>query len=138
MSNKAKGTIGRTIHVDFPELGLKDVLAKIDTGSYRGALHCKEIMLIEKDRKTYLSFAPLDDSHRGFSHVPVLVSDFSTTRVKNTSGSHEPRYVIKTTIILNGVPYPIELTLSDRANMRSPVLIGRKFLKGKFVVDVTS
>lgn len=48
----------------------------------------------------------------------------------------EERYIIKTTIKLGKKKINTTLSLSDRANMRYPVLIGRRFLKGKFVVDV--
>ncbi|MCX7729188.1 MAG: ATP-dependent zinc protease, partial [Bacteroidia bacterium] len=40
---KEKNVIGRREFVDFPELKLYHVEAKIDTGAYRSALHCEQI-----------------------------------------------------------------------------------------------
>ena len=47
------------------------------------------------------------------------------------------RYLIKTRICLFEQEYPIELTLSDREEMSFPILIGRKFLTHRFIVDVS-
>lgn len=133
---KDKKVIGRLVTVDFPGLKLKDVLAKIDTGAYRGTLHCKDVGLVQERGKEKLTFIPLDLRHPNFSHEPVVFEKFSTALVKLTNGYLERRFVITTPIVIEGVTYTIEISLSDRTDMRSPVLIGRKFLRGKFVVDV--
>ncbi|HBT08539.1 MAG TPA: peptidase, partial [Leeuwenhoekiella sp.] len=45
------------------------------------------------------------------------------------------RYVVQSNIRLFQKVYKISLTLSSREDMRFPVLIGRKFLTKKFIVD---
>jgi hypothetical protein len=57
--------------------------------------------------------------------------------VKSSNGSVEQRIAIKTEIILFGNTYPIELTLTERADMKNPVLLGRKFLSKKFLIDTS-
>jgi hypothetical protein len=47
------------------------------------------------------------------------------------------RYMVKTSIILFDKKYKINLTLSTRDEMKYPILIGRKFLSKKFIVDVS-
>lgn len=135
MTNQ-KVVIGRTVYVDFPELKLRRVLAKVDTGSYRGTLHCTNIEIKEKNGESRLSFVPLDLRHPNFSHKPVEFDEYFVAVVKRTDGHREQRYVIETPIIIDGKKYKIEISLSNRTDMRSPVLLGRKFLRGKFVVDV--
>ncbi|WP_363928600.1 RimK/LysX family protein [Winogradskyella sp.] len=57
-------------------------------------------------------------------------------RRKKSNGIKENRYKIKTDLIFFGKTYKINLTLSTRDDIRFPVLIGRQFLKNKFLVDV--
>ena len=47
----------------------------------------------------------------------------------------EERYVIKTIICLGGKKIWSTISLTNRDNMRYPVLIGRRLLKGKFLID---
>jgi cobalt-zinc-cadmium resistance protein CzcA len=49
---------------------------------------------------------------------------------------YEDRYSITTTLMLFGQDWPVEFTLTDRGQMRYPVLLGRRFLRKGFVVDV--
>lgn len=56
--------------------------------------------------------------------------------VKSSNGSIEERIFIKTVIELAGRAFEAELSLTDRTNMKYPMLIGRKFLEGRFLVDV--
>ena len=58
------------------------------------------------------------------------------TDVKSSNGHVENRYKIKTDVVFFGKTYVINLTLSTRDDMKYPVLIGRQFLKKKFLVDV--
>jgi hypothetical protein len=46
------------------------------------------------------------------------------------------RYVVPTTVVIEGVQYPIEVSLADRTLMKKGVLIGRRFLRSHgFIVD---
>ena len=49
----------------------------------------------------------------------------------------EKRYIIKTIVKIGPKRIKAIISLSDRAKMRYPVLIGRKLLKNRFVVDVS-
>ena len=49
----------------------------------------------------------------------------------------EKRYLIKTKILIFNKIHSIELTLTERGTMRFPVLIGRKFLSKKFMIDTS-
>jgi hypothetical protein len=49
----------------------------------------------------------------------------------------EERLSIVTEIIIFKRKYPIELTLTERADMKHPVLLGRKFLSKRFLIDTS-
>lgn len=132
---KNKLTIGRKDKANFPELSLKNLDIKIDTGAYTSAIHCRKIEIIEKAGKEVLIFTLLDPSHPKYQEQEFSREIFSEKRIKNSFGSSEKRFVIETDIMLFGKKYAIELSLSERGEMRFPILIGRRFLMGKFIVD---
>ncbi len=130
---KPKQIIGRRELVEFPELGLKGIYAKIDTGAYSSTLHCLDIEVKEKK----LFFKVLDPNQPVLSRKEQCFTEFSQKKIKNSFGEVEKRYMIKTTIKIAGRMIKSIISLTDRATMRYPVLIGRKLLKNKFVVDVS-
>ncbi|MBN2890713.1 MAG: ATP-dependent zinc protease [Bacteroidales bacterium] len=132
---RVKHTIGRKDVADFPELELYNIEVKIDTGAYTSAFHCLEIKETIIDGKNAIIFKLLDKKHPKFKDKEYVCYNFRQKRVKNTSGSSEMRYVIKTKIKLFDKEMPIEISLAERGRMKFPVLIGRKLLNGKFIVD---
>lgn len=130
---KLKQIIGRKEIVDFPELGITGIHAKIDTGAYSNTLHCHDIHV--KDKK--LCFKVLDPTHPVFSQKEHSFNEFLRKKIKNSFGEIEERYMIKTKIKIAGRVIKSIISLTDRGKMRYPVLIGRKLLKNKFVVDVS-
>ncbi len=132
---KNKITIGRKDKANFPELGLKNLDIKIDTGAYTSAIHCHKIEEKEEDGKKMVVFTLLDPSHDQYQHKEFSTENYSEKRVKNSFGSSEKRFVVRTDIMLFGHKHNIEFSLSERGEMRFPILIGRRFLMGKFIVD---
>jgi hypothetical protein len=57
--------------------------------------------------------------------------------VKSSNGIVENRFLIATEILIFDKKYPIRLTITERGSMKYPVLLGRKFLSNKFVVDTS-
>lgn len=128
--------IGRREFVDFPQLKLFSIEAKIDTGAYTSAIHCKDIQLKTENGKQVLCFKLLDNTHPEYSEQVHEFSEFFRKKIKNSFGEMEERYIIKTVVKIGRKNILTTLSLSDRENMRYPVLIGRRLLKGKFIVDV--
>ncbi|WP_271765567.1 ATP-dependent zinc protease family protein [Aquimarina algiphila] len=131
---KEKKIIGRTDKADFPLLELKNIDAKIDTGAYTSSIHCIDIK--EIDQTLQCSF--LDPMHPEYNGKRFTFKNYDITAVKSSNGKVEMRFTIRTQIIVFGNTYPITFTLSPRDDMCFPVLIGRKFLSGKFLVDPQS
>ena len=128
--------IGRREFVDFPELNLFYIEAKIDTGAYTSSIHCYDIVVKEVNHKQVLCFKLLDDQHPEYSEHIHQFAEFSKKKIKNSFGEMEERYIIKTIIKIGHKNIRTTLSLSGRENMRYPVLIGRRLLKGKFIIDV--
>lgn len=124
---KTKIVIGRKDVASFPEIGLSNINVKIDTGAYTSSIHCKFINV----KNNVLSCSFFGEDTNDIHHF----TDFRTIRVKSSNGIAQNRYEIKTKIRLFNKSYKISLSLSNRKEMRFPVLLGRKFLNPKFVVD---
>ena len=132
-----KQIIGRKEKISLHEWGLKMVTAKIDTGAYTSAIH-SDFAQEERDDlgNKVLTFTILPQSHRKYSGKIIRTTDYTTKKVKNSFGQAEDRYKIMTKITLFGEEFEAAFTLSDRSDMKNPILLGRKLLKGRYMVDV--
>lgn len=134
--NDSLQIIGRTELVDIPAWDLFELSAKIDTGAYTSSLHCHHIESYEDSDKTMVRFNLLDPTHDVYNDKLLELPVFKTKDVKSSNGLTEERIIVKTDLVLAGQKLRAELSLTDRSEMRYPLLIGRKLLKGKFLVDV--
>ncbi|HYW34082.1 MAG TPA: RimK/LysX family protein [Balneolaceae bacterium] len=130
-------TIGRLERVDIPEWNLYDLEAKIDTGAYTSSLHCHHIKVEENNGKSMVRFKLLDPSHSDYNDKALKLPVYKTKNVKSSNGISEERIIVKTKIVLAGKGIKAQLSLTDRSEMRYPLLIGRRLLKGRFLVDVS-
>jgi len=128
-------TIGRTDRVDFPELELRNIKAKVDTGAYTSSIHCLDIKEIEINEEKWIEFKLLDPSHIQYNNKVFKVKNYTEKIVKSSFGHVESRFIIETDIIIFAEQYKIELSLSERSSMKYPILLGRKFLTNNFIVD---
>jgi len=133
----SKIIIGRRDRIDLPELGLRNIKAKIDTGAYGSAIHCSQIEVIVKNNRKVLSFVLLDPEYPGFSDQKYYFEHYKDKLVKSSSGESEHRYIIATDAIIFGHTIRTEFSLTDRSQMKYPILLGRKFLRKHFLVDVS-
>ena len=127
--------IGATDMVDLPELGWFNVPVRIDSGATTSAIHCSRVRLIKDGEQTMLCFYL--DAKKGAPQQSFTVTDFKETMVRNSSGKEEKRYVIKTRIKLFGRNFRTEFSLANRRKMSFPILLGRKLLKNRFIIDVS-
>jgi hypothetical protein len=125
--------IGRREIADFPDLGLFGLVAKIDTGANTTALHCHHVRV----ENGVLFFRLLDESHPEYDDREHRFEYFEEKLIRNSFGQSELRYVVRTTIVLGKRKIKSIISLSDRGQMRYPVLIGRRLLKNRFNVDVS-
>jgi hypothetical protein len=131
-----KKIIGRRERITLPEWGLKNVTGKIDTGAYTSSIHCDYVEEKEEDGKMVLFFKVLEPSDKKYNGKLIRSESYSQKKVKNSFGQAEVRYKVTTKVIMFGVEFDAEFTLTDRSKMRNPILLGRKMLIGRFIVDV--
>ena len=114
-------------NVTFPELGIKSIKSKIDTGADGTAIHANGI----KEKDGVLSFWVT-------SPKQVLeFKKFKKVEVKSSSGTKQTRYQINTTVEFGDHSFKIKISLADRGSMKYPCILGKNFLKaGKFTVDI--
>lgn len=130
-----KSIVGRQERVNLPELKLVDAIAKIDTGAFTSSLHCTNISteIFKNNQIVLFSVYDAINQEEQFISCPVHAERL----VKSSNGQKEKRYVISTTLEMGGKIFETEFTLSDRSEMKHPILIGRKALDGRFLVDVS-
>ena len=132
-----KPIIGKKDIADFPEFKLTDLEVKIDTGAYTSSIHCHEIEVETSEEESVLNVIFLDPTHPKFTGEEFHFRSFQLKDVKSSNGTVEQRALIKSKIILFGKSFPIQFTLTDRGDMKFPVLLGRKLLNKRFLVDTT-
>jgi hypothetical protein len=132
-NKRAKNIIGSKEYIDFPELGLMNIAAKIDTGAFSTALHCHDI----HEQNGLLYFKLLDPTHPEYNEQQQVFKSFSQKEIKNSFGESELRYIIKTKVRVGRRTIKSVISLTNRGTMRYPVLVGRRLLKNRFIVDVS-
>ena len=124
--------LGRYDRVDLPALGLSDIHAKIDTGAYTCCLHCRKAGIVDGK----LEFILLDEEHPEFTGMKFTFDTFEEKDIKNSFGEKERRFVILTTMRIFNEEITTEFSLSNRGSLKFPILIGRKILRDRFLIDV--
>ena len=131
-----KPVIGYTEYVSLPDFGI-DCYAKIDTGACTSSLHADQIEAFKREGKRWVRFhVRFDNHHQSLNQVceaPVI----ARRTIASSNGQRSTRYIIRTLLSAAGTTWPIEISLSNRGSMKYPMLIGRKAISGRFLVDVT-
>jgi ribosomal protein S6--L-glutamate ligase len=126
--------IGRAEKIDLRDFGVENVPAKIDTGADTSSVWASNVE--EREDGLYFTlFGPDSPQYTG-KEEHFTKPDYELTRVANSFGQKEMRYKVKLRITLKDRMIRATFTLSDRSQKTYPVLLGRKLLHGKFLVDV--
>lgn len=129
-----KTIIGWREWLELPQLCTVPIKAKVDTGAKTSCLHAFHIDPFEQDGALWVTVGIHPHQHsleEFYFKTPVI-----DQRIVRDSGGHEEnRYVIRTDATMGSFCWPIELTLTNRDEMRFRMLLGRNALKGQFLVD---
>ena len=123
--------LGRREWIALPEFGVGPLNAKTDSGARTSSLHAEEIQLTPDGSRVF--FVTRDHYGRRVTCEAPLTK---STRVKSSTGVSRRRHVIETEAMLaGGFTWRIRVTLANRSDMRSPMLLGRQALAGYFLID---
>ncbi|MGV3612377.1 MAG: ATP-dependent zinc protease [Fluviicola sp.] len=132
-----KKIIGRKDLVSFPQFELEHVPVKIDSGAYSSSMHCQSIEVVEFGDKEQLRVVFLDASISGFTGKEVVFDEFKTKIVKSSNGIAQERYFVKGNVQLFGKTYETVFSLTERTGLRNPILLGRRLLNKRFLIDTS-
>lgn len=125
----SKATMGWREWVALPELNLPAIKAKIDTGARTSALHAFKVERIKQNKKDIVRFLMHPIQHNHALVIKCEAPLLDARNVCSSSGQWERRYVIQSQLNIGENQLPIDITLTDRDNMRFRMLIGRQALQ---------
>ena len=131
---KHKTIVGDIEAISILDLDLYDLDVKIDTGADSNSLHCDDIYV---DTNNNVHFTLLDEVHPSYHGKKMEMPLYRMKRVKSSNGKVERRPSIKVKVLFFGKEYVTVVSLTNRASMQYPMLIGKKFLAKGFLVDVS-
>lgn len=142
MNKKDKQIIGATATLRETLSGLA-FPARIDTGAATCSLHVEKLEIHDKSAKRTNNVGKtarflLRDAEGNTKWIEAPIA--AAVRVKSSSlrsGEYDHRYKVRLTLEWKGCRKEVLVTLNDRTNMDYPLLVGRNFLEGDFLVDVS-
>jgi len=129
-----KKVIGKREIVSILDLELFDLDVKIDTGADSNSLHCDDIFV---DDDNFVHFTLLDKIHPAYHTKRMKMPLHKLKKVKSSNGTVQLRASIKVDILFFDKRYRTVVSLTNRADMKYPMLMGRRFLDSRFIVDVS-
>ncbi len=128
-------TVGWREYVGLPSLNIESIKAKIDTGARTSALHAFELHPFTQGGVSKIRFS-IHPVQRDTETITTCVADIIDQRQIRDSGGHlENRWVIQSEVTIGSFHWPIELTLTDRDNMRFRMLLGRTAMQDRIIVN---
>lgn len=135
MSTPDQLTLGWREWASLPDLGIDRIKVKVDTGARTSALHAFSVEPFTQDGQEWVRFL-LHPKQQNTTIIKKCTAKVLTRKKVSDSGGHsEERYFIETTMCIGDVSFPAQLTLTNRDTMRFRMLLGRKAMEGRFVVD---
>ncbi len=131
-----KQIIGWREWVELPDLGIDRIKAKIDTGARTSTMDAEVYELTEEKGILMVRFRAVFGSRKKLKDRICLVPVIENRSVTNSGGQAEERIVIATPIQIGELIKEIEITLTQRDNMKFRMLLGRTAISEDFVVDV--
>jgi hypothetical protein len=126
--------IGQVEYVDIMPLGFRQK-GRIDTGAETSSIDAQDIIEFERDGKPWVKFV-VKDRNTGEA-VELRAPVRRTVLIKQHGVDNVRRQVITLTLAIGDMKDDVEVTLADRESFEYPILVGRNFLQGRALVDVS-
>ncbi len=125
--------IGRSEVISFVGTEAIEVPAKTDTGAYRSAVHASHIKIRDDGVLEFMLLGghPVCGA---MAHI-VTTNEYKKVTIANSFGNEEERFEVKLRVKLGSKVFVAQFTLADRAKKIYPILLGRKLLNHRFLVD---
>ncbi len=132
---KVKKILGWREFISIPELSIKEIKAKLDSGARTSALHVTNLKIIKRGQTQFADFTvhPNQHSTNPEIHTRHKISSFRV--IKSSNGSSTKRPVIKANIMIGLEKKEIEITLVNRDLMGFRMLLGRTALRPDCIID---
>jgi hypothetical protein len=118
--------IGQTVRIEIAGIPL---LARVDTGAASSSLHACDVRI----RDGMVHFTTYDDHGRA---VPMQAPFVKQDMVRSASGGQE-RVFVALVLRHNTKEQSVIANLTDRSNVNYRMLLGRDWLGGNYLVDVS-
>ncbi|SIQ62130.1 ATP-dependent zinc protease family protein [Solilutibacter tolerans] len=136
MEIASRVVLGWRERVDLPQLGIRRLRVKVDSGARSSCLHVEEQWRFVEAGAPWLGFRLRTGRPDG--GLVEAASPLVDERVVTDSGGHRGlRPFILTRLELAGVVRDIEVNLADRRRMRFPMLLGRTAMQDAFMIDAS-
>lgn len=127
--------IGWREWVGLPDLGIKRIKVKVDTGARSSSLHAFDYHVFVRDGVQRIQFK-IHPVQQKINNIVQAEADFLEYRhIRSSSGESILRPVIMTNVNLLGSTWPVELSLASRDDMGFRMLLGREAFRERFLVD---
>lgn len=131
-TDSIKKIIGSTEYVEIA--GVKNIPAKIDTGADSSAIWASDINMEENGT---LVFSLFGKKSPFFTGQRLKTTDYRAKSIRSSHGDTQVRYRVKLPLKLGNKSFETTFTLANRSRNNYPVLIGRRTIKGEFLVDTS-
>lgn len=124
--------VGSKERIIFKNILKEKVVARVDTGAKTSSVHCIRHWFVKKEGVRYLHYIVVNEKAKVQS-----TTHYKKRKVKSSNGQVQTRYSVFMDVLIGGMTFNTEFTLTDRSHMKHKVLLGRSFLLNRFVVDVS-
>jgi len=126
-----KATVGWIERVALTSDALQ-MEAKVDTGADYSSVHADGVRYFDRDGSRWVEFALYDQQGKHYLLQRPLER---VARIKKKTGGALERPVVVLDLCIGGVRHQAQFNLAERGHFKYPLLLGRDFLKDRFLVD---
>jgi len=112
-----------------------ELAAKLDSGAENSSLHIERQRLFRRGGKRWIRFTVEGESGRRVAFERRVVR---FAAIKRHSGRSDVRPVVEMKFCLGSATRTVEVNLVDRSRLEYPILIGRSFLAGEYLIDTSA
>jgi hypothetical protein len=110
------------------------IMAKLDTGALSSSINAHDITEFERNGRRWVRFTVVNRAgDRQTMELPLV----RNVLIKEHGGEKDQRPVVKMGICIGGHYAETQVSLVDRSGFLYPLLVGRRYLRGAFLVDAS-